>query len=56
MKKESNPKGAGRKPMPEEVKAKNRSVKFTDTEWEALRIKAEAEGISRAEYIKKKTL
>lgn len=56
MTKTRNPKGAGRKPLPDTVKAKNRSVKFTDAEWEELQIKAKAEGISRAEYIKRKTL
>lgn len=55
MKKISNPKGAGRKPIDESVKAKNRSVKFTDAEWEELQIKAKAEGISRAEYINRQT-
>ncbi len=56
MNKTKNPKGAGRKAMPEDEKAKNRSVKFTDAEWEEIRAKAEAEGISRAEYIKRKVL
>ena len=56
MTKTRNPKGAGRKPIDEAVKAKNRSVKFTDAEWEEIRAKAEAEGISRAEYIKRKVL
>jgi len=50
----TNPKGAGRKPVTD--KATNRSVKFTDAEWEELQIKAKAEGISRAEYIKRKAL
>ncbi len=56
MTKTRNPKGAGRKPIDEAEKAKNRSVKFTDAEWEEIRAKAEAEGISMSEYIKKKTL
>lgn len=56
MAKTKNPKGAGRKPMPETIKAKNRSVKFTDAEWEEIRAKAEAEGISMSEYIKRKAL
>lgn len=43
--------GSGRK-APEGLK-KNRSVKFTDTEWELIKQKAKAENITASDYIRK---
>lgn len=36
--------------------AKNRSIKFTDDEWESLRVKAEEANETISEYIRKKAL
>jgi len=46
----------GRPAMDPNNKRKNRSIKMTDTEWTKLQEKAQADGISVAEYIRRKTL
>ena len=51
---ESTLSSPGRPPVDE--KRKNRSIKMTDTEWGELQLRAEAEGISVAEYIRQKTI
>jgi len=47
--------GAGPKPRAG-VKAKNRSVKFTDAEWEVVKEKARVESLTASDYIRKKVL
>lgn len=46
----------GRPAMDPNEKRKNRSIKMTDTEWAEMQRRAEAEGVSVAEYIRRKTL
>lgn len=46
--------GAGR-PSLGEIK-KNRSIKYTDTEWARVNEKAKAENITASDYVRKKTL
>lgn len=47
-------KGAGRKPVQDPKIA--RSIKFSDTEWDTVKEKASAEGVSASEYVRKKSL
>lgn len=46
--------GAGRPEI--EDKKKGRSIKFSDTEWKAVKEKADAAGISISEYVREVTL
>jgi len=47
--------GAGPKPRAG-VNAKNRSIKFTDTEWEEVKKKAKSVDLTASDYVRKKTL
>ena len=46
----------GRPAMGPDEKRKNRSIKMSDAEWAEMQDRAEAEGVSVAEYIRRKTL
>ena len=48
--------GSGRPSLPEEEVKKTRSIKFSDTEWEALKDTAAEQGVSVSEYIRGKVL
>ena len=48
--------GAGRPSLPEDEIRKTRAIKFTDAEWEKIKKKADAEGLSASEYIRTKAL
>lgn len=48
--------GRGRPLVPEDKKAKNRSIKMTDDDWEKIKKLAEINNLSVTDYIKKKTL
>ena len=48
-------KGAGAKPR-SDVPAKNRSIKFTDDEWEIIKILAELNNLTKSEYVRRKAL
>lgn len=52
----TNPRGAGRKPVPPQKKYKNRTFKCTDAQWYQINQLAETAGISTSEYIRKKAL
>jgi len=47
---------AGRKQPDESGIRKNHSIKFSDQEWEKIAKKAEENGITTSEYIRRKTL
>lgn len=52
----TNPRGAGRKPVPPEEKYKTRTFKCTDKQWQVINRLAETAGLSTSEYIRKKAL
>ena len=47
--------GAGAKPR-SDVPAKNRSIKFTDEEWEKIQILAKLNSLTKSEYVRRKAL
>lgn len=48
--------GSGRPPLSDNEIRKPRSIKFSDEEWEEIKRRADAAGMSASEYIRAKTL